>query len=337
MASNAPSPGPSDPRVVAVLGASGRVGAASVDAFRAAGWSVLAVVRPGRALGSRDGVETRAADARDPEALAEACRGAAVIVNGLNPPYPEWPAKALPLAEAALHAAEATGATLLFPGNVYNYGPELPPRLDPATPFDPGPNRKGAIRVQVEAALEAASRRGVQTLVLRAGDFYGVGTGSWMDLVLLGKLPRGRFTYPGPLDVEHAWAYLPDLARAFVRLAEARHRFATFEARCFPGHTLTGAELKALVEAAVGRPLKTGSVPWPLLRLAGLFSPMMREISEMAYLWRRPHRLVDPELEARVGALDPTPPERAVADAVRALHPEAVPPAGDRPNRPKPA
>jgi hypothetical protein len=35
---------------------------------------------------------------------------------------------------AVTDAAKATGATVLIPGNVYNYGQNLPPRLSAATP-----------------------------------------------------------------------------------------------------------------------------------------------------------------------------------------------------------
>lgn len=327
MNSDTPQPNRSPPAsTAAVLGARGRIGAAVAGAFLGSGWRVLAVVRPGADRGPLpSGVEVREADAEDPDALAAACRGADVIFNGLNPLYTDWGARNPRLAAAVLHAAHQCGATHLFPGNVYNYGPELPPVLAPDTPFAPDSVVKGHIRVEMERAFEeAASNRGVQTLILRAGDFYGSGEGSWMDLALLEKLGKGIFTYPGPMHVPHAWAYLPDLAQAFVRLAENRAHFGVFESRNFAGHTLSGSEMKAHVEAAVGRPLKARGVPWPFMRVMGWFSPMVREVSEMAYLWRRPHRLSDPLLEAKVKGLPSTPPREAVARAVRALHPKAV-------------
>ncbi len=41
----------------------------------------------------------------------------------------------------------------------------------------------------------------------------------------------------------------------------------------------------------MGRSLKVTRMPWPLVRAAGLFSPLMREVAEMAYLWKVPHRI----------------------------------------------
>jgi nucleoside-diphosphate-sugar epimerase len=122
--------------------------------------------------------------------------------------------------QAAVDVAAGLGAVLLFPGNVYNFGADMPAVLAPDTPQRPG-TEKGRIRVDLEQQLAQATRaRGLQAVVIRAGDFFGAGSGSWLDQVIVKKLPQGRVTWPGTLDAPHAWAYLPDLARAFVRVAE---------------------------------------------------------------------------------------------------------------------
>ena len=144
----------------------------------------------------------------------------------------------------------------------------------------------------------------MQTIVLRAGDFYG-GTKpqSWLDLIILSKLRKDIFTWGGPTDIPHAFAYLPDLGKAFVALAEKRDELAAFERFHFAGHTLTGLQMKAAAEAASGRKLTLKGMPWTLLRAAGLFSPMMREIVKMSYLWRTPHSLDGWKLEQVIGRL----------------------------------
>jgi hypothetical protein len=146
-----------------------------------------------------------------------------------------------------------TAAALLFPGNVYNFGAGMPAVLAPDTPQRPG-TEKGRIRVDLEQQLAQATRaRGLQAVVVRAGDFFGAGNGSWLDQVIVKKLPQGRVTWPGALDAPHAWAYLPDLARAFVRVAETAPATAggRFECLHFAGHTVTGQDwLAALTGVA---------------------------------------------------------------------------------------
>ena len=307
-------------QTIAVLGAGGRLGSTIVREAAARGHRIVLVTRTGAVpaeitlAGAH--LEGRAADALDARALAGAVRGADVVVNALNPPYTAWPRRAMPMARAVIEACAATGAHHLFPGNVYAQGQSMPPVILPDTPEQPT-SRKGAIRRDMEALFrEAAQAGGVHTTILRAGDFFGGArpAGSWLDLVIAAKVKKGRFTYPGPMDVPHAWAYLPDLAHAFVDLAERHKALPPFAVLGFEGHTFTGTQLKAELEAAAGRPLKAARLSWPLVRAIGLVYPMYREIAEMAYLWCRPHRIDGSALAEIVG-----PPMRtASADALEA-------------------
>src|SRR5262245_5102184 len=206
-------------RRVVVLGATGRFGAAACDAFRAAGWLVTAQVRPGGAARAPRGTEIL--QTLDRAAVVAAARGADIVLHALNPRYTDWRRLALPMAYSAIEAAETAGATLMFPGNVYNYGSPMPPVIDETTPMHPTA-RKGTLRVEIERRIHEASERGMRAIIVRAGDFFGAGRGSWFDLVIVKELHRNRITYPGPLDVVHTWAYLPDLVSAFVALANVR-------------------------------------------------------------------------------------------------------------------
>ena len=105
---------------ILVLGAAGRFGYAAAAAFRDAGWQVKGLVRPGRSGAVPRRVEAIEAVTRD-EAVA-AAQGCDVVLNAFNPVITEWQKNALSLAYAAIAAAEGSGATLLFPGSVWNYG-----------------------------------------------------------------------------------------------------------------------------------------------------------------------------------------------------------------------
>ena len=144
----------------------------------------------------------------------------------------------------------------MFPGNVYNYGAGMPAVLDETTPMQPT-SRKGKLRVEIEQRLREAADRGVRTIVLRAGDFFGRGRGSWFDLVLIKELAKNKITYPGPLDVVHEWAYLPDYVDALIRLAAIRDKLGQFEAFGFPGHAVTGQEFVSAI-AKASRPHAQG-------------------------------------------------------------------------------
>jgi nucleoside-diphosphate-sugar epimerase len=301
---------------ILILGAAGRLGYASAEAFRDAGWNVKGLVRPGRAPAVPPRVEPIGAVTRD-EAVA-AAQGCDVVLNALNPVITEWQRNALSLAYGAIAAAEANGATLLFPGSVWNYGEGMPPTLDENTPMHPT-TRKGAMRVEIEQRIREASDRGMHAIILRAGDFFGGGRGSWFDLVIVKEISRNRLTYPGPPDVVHTWAYLPDFAAALVKLAERRDQFAPFETFGFPGHALTGRTLIDAIEAATGGSFNVKSMSWWLLKTVGRLTAFGRELAELEYLWRVPHRISGEKLSAAVGAIPHTPLPMAVTTSLRAL------------------
>jgi nucleoside-diphosphate-sugar epimerase len=301
---------------ILILGAAGRLGFVSAEVFRDAGWTVKGLVRPGRASAVPRGVEPVEAVTRD-EAVA-AGRGCGVVLNALNPTITQWAKNALSLAYGAINAAEGNGATLLFPGSVWNYGPAMPPVLDEATSMLPSA-RKGIMRVEMEQRIREACDRGMRAIVLRAGDFFGGGRGSWFDLVVVKDIARQRLTYPGPLDIVHPWAYLPDFAATLLKLVERRANFHPFETFGFPGHAITGHQLLAAIEGATKAKFNVRQMSWWLLKTFGQISALGRELSELEYLWRVPHRISGEKLKAAIDDVPQTPLPVAIAVSLRAL------------------
>jgi nucleoside-diphosphate-sugar epimerase len=240
-------------------------------------------------------------------------------VNALNLPYTEWERGLFALAETAIAASRAAGATLVFPGNLYGYGAGMPAMLDETTPMRPTA-RKGALRLAIENRLREEAEQGLRVIVLRAGDFYGGGaTGSWFDRFVAKDISQGRVGYPGPLDVVHEWAYLPDLVGALVRVAAVRDTLPGFAELGFAGHAVTGRELIGTIAQTTGRRLRVSHMPWWLLRLLSPVVPIFRELSETAYLWSTPHRIDGTRLAAVIGEMPRTPFADAIAIALREL------------------
>jgi nucleoside-diphosphate-sugar epimerase len=305
------------PRIL-VLGAAGQLGRAAAQVFRTAGWSVASLVRGRAGSAIAPGTELIEVDARDTAAVIEAARGADVVLNALNVPFTQWATAAMPLAQTAITAAREAGATLVFPGNLYVYGAKVPAIVDETTPVAPT-SRKGEIRTAIEARLLAAAEEGTRVIILRSGDFFGAGSGSYFDRLLIRDIASGRLTYPGPLDVVYEWAYLPDLTEALRRLVDARATLPPFAQFGFPGHAVTGREMVGAISRACGRGFTVSGMPWPMLRLLGTVVPVFRELSEVAYLWSTPHAIDGTRLAAAIGDIPFTPLDRAVASALLEL------------------
>lgn len=302
-------------RTALVIGATGGVGGAIADRLVADGWQVRALNRDPATAAQRSGraLEWVKGDAMVEADVVAAARGCAMIVHGANPPgYKNWAGLQMPMLASTIAAARATGARILFPGTVYNYGPDAFPRIDERSPQTPR-SRKGAIRVRMEQALREA---GVPVLIVRCGDFFGPKPGNnWLSQ---GIVPAGRpirtVTLPGPADVPHTWAYLPDVAETFVRLLATD--LGEFEVFQMKGHEVTMAQLAAGLQGAAGRKLKTARLPWPALWLAAPFNESLREMLEMRYLWNEPVLLDDTRLVAHLGAEPRTPLVEALRTAL---------------------
>ena len=314
---------------VLILGASGRLGAACAKAFASAGWQVIAQTRKVAAVQWPQGVSALVTGDAPIEQFTSSLQNVDVVLHAMNPAYTNaaWAAQMPAMMSAAIAVANSLNACLMFPGNVYNFGADMPKRLDESTPQRPT-TVKGRLRVDVELALQQATESsGMRAVVIRAGDFFGGGKGSMFDQVTVSKIKKGIFTHSGPIDVATPWAYLPDLAQTFVAVAERRERLAAFEVLHFAGHHISGldwlATLQPLAAAnkwvAGGQPLKTVALPWPVMRLIALFNPTLAALLEMRYLQSTPHALDNTRLRNAISAEPHTPLAKATACALADL------------------
>jgi nucleoside-diphosphate-sugar epimerase len=254
--------------------------------------------------------------------VRKATAGAEVVVNALNLPYDKWDkGRAEALNGKVLEALKGSGKTMLFPGNVYNYAASQL-LITPDTPQNPEKD-KGRIRKRMEQMLmRAATEDNLQIIIIRSADFYGPGAKeSNFDLAMMARQKAKVLQYPGRLEIGHSWAYLPDLGRAYVKVAEARGNLPQFENFQFEGHFATGHQMVAAIQTALPEKFRVTMVPWGLLRLIGLFVPVVREVVKMNYLWSAPHRLEDKKFRALLGPDFNTPFEDAVAKTTRSYLP----------------
>lgn len=299
-----------------VMGISGGFGGAVAQALVRQGWSVRALLRdPARLPARFHGAEVVVGDARDVDAVRKAAAGADLIVYGVNPPRYDWKGTAVPMLENAARVAEEQRATVLFPGNVYVLDPAQGPVFDEGAPMQPRTG-KGRLRMAMEARLEQAGRRGAQVIILRMGDFIGENAPSAWFGVLVKRTGTGlSLATPGPRDLVHTWAFLPDAARAAVELVERRRELPPWNVFHFRGHRLSLNAIAKTLRTASGRPVKVKRFPWWFVRMLAPFSVLFRGLLEMRYLWNLEVNLDDRKLQRALGHAAPhTPLELALTE-----------------------
>src|SRR5215217_257626 len=164
-----------------VIFGTGAIGLATLDALRRRGDTARMVNRSGSARVPGD-VEVIGGDARNPAFTTEVARGADVIYQTLNPPYPEWSAQFPLLQAGVLAAAEAAGARLVSMENVYMYGRPAGRPLTEDRDYD-AHTKKGTLRGRMARDLLAAYQAGcVAVAIGRASDYFGPRGGAQSNL-----------------------------------------------------------------------------------------------------------------------------------------------------------
>jgi nucleoside-diphosphate-sugar epimerase len=304
-----------DDSVHVVFGATGAIGRAVVTELLRAGRDVRAVSRGGQAP---EGAQGAAADAADPAQAARAAAGASVIYHCASPPYTQWPELFPALTRSILNAAESSGAKLVFADNLYAYGPVDGPLREDLPAAAHGP--KGKIRAEMAARLLGAHRDGrARVAIGRASDYYGPsGTGSTAGQAVFGRILAGkRPQWTGRLDQPHTFHFLPDIARGLLVLADRRE--ADGQVWHLPAAgPLTAQQFFDMIAETAGQPVPVHAsvASPPLLAVAGLFSPLLREMRETTYQFRAPFVIDASKFEAAFGHLEPTPHRDAVPRTV---------------------
>jgi nucleoside-diphosphate-sugar epimerase len=296
-----------------VVFGTGQVGSTLAAHLAGLGLAVRTVSRHRPA--TRPGIDWRAADVTDPEAAADAAKGASVVYQCVNAPYTQWPELFPPLQRGVLTAAERTGALLVVLENLYGYGPAGGKPMTEDLPLA-ATTVKGRTRAAMTAELLAAAEaRRVRIAIGRASDFFGPGVtqGSTLGERVFGNALAGRRAdFIGNPDLPHTYSYVPDIAAGLATLGtDAR---AAGQVWHLPGPpTVTTRALLDLVARETGHPVGVRSVPKLAVRALGLASPMMRELAEMAYEFDQPFILDTSKYESAFGAAG-TP----LADAIAA-------------------
>jgi nucleoside-diphosphate-sugar epimerase len=221
-----------------------------------------------------------AADVGTIDGARRACEGASVAYHCAQPDYTKWLQLFPPMTHAILDGAAAAGSKLVFADNLYAYGPGDGPMTEQTPQLAQGP--KGRIRIEMADAILGAHADGkVRCTIGRSSDYYGpCGTATTAgDNIMKPALRSKRARWLGSLDQPHTCSYLEDMARALVTLAERDD--ADGQTWHLPAaDPLTGRQFLTLIFEAAGHRPKIGVASRPMIRLAGLFNPFLRELNE---------------------------------------------------------
>jgi nucleoside-diphosphate-sugar epimerase len=301
-----------------ILGANGVVGRELSLALAASTDRIRQVSRSPRRENAGD--ETVTADLLDADATSRAVAGSAVayLVAGLKYDTATWREQWPRVMRNVIAACKRHGARLVFLDNVYAYG-RVDGVMTEQTPFNPN-SRKGEVRAEIATTLLEEMQAGeLQAMIVRAADFYGPGAVlSLTHATVFERLRTGRKPqWAGNPKVVHTFSFTPDVGRSLAVLGQSADAYGrTWHAATSPD-AVTGEAFVALACELAGRPYGVQVAPRWLLRMMGVFVPVLRENDEMMYQFDHDYRFDSSRLKAAYG-VEATPYRVGIDTTLRA-------------------
>ena len=301
-----------------VLGANGVIGRELSRHLHLRGDRVRQVSRAPKAESAGD--ELVAADLLDAAATAGAVKGSAVayLVAGLKYDTAVWQAQWPTVMRHAIDACARHDCALVFFDNVYAYG-RVDGVMTEDTPYNPC-SKKGEVRARIATMLmEAVAAGTVRGMIVRAADFYGPGAilslthATVHERLKAGKTPQ----WIGNAAATHTFTYTPDAGRALALLGALPTAYGQVWHAPTSKEPMSGEQYVRLACELSGRPYALQVAPRWLLRLMGLFVPVLRENMEMLYQFEHDYRFDSSKVERALG-IAPTPYRDGIAAALRA-------------------
>lgn len=302
-----------------ILGANGVIANELSRAIVASSPAIRQVSRNPRKVNPAD--ETVVADLLDAQATTNAVSGSEVVylVAGLKYDTSVWQEQWPKVMRNVINACKHHGARLVFFDNVYSYG-RVDGLMTEDTPFNPI-SKKGEVRAMIATMLLDEMRNGnLQAMIARAADFYGPNAvNSFPYATVFARLKAGKAPqWIGNPNAIHTFTYTPDTGHALVALGSSPEAYGQTWHLPTTKEPLTGADFARLACELAKQPDKLQVAPRWILRLMGIFVPVLRENKEMMYQFEYDYRFDSSKIESAFG-LQATPYRQGISESLRSL------------------
>jgi len=296
---------------IALFGAAGAIGQSIAQALAARGQSYRVVGRSEAGLRKAFGHDPLAEivtwNPDSPESVRAAADGIDTLVYMVGVDY--WRFELHPeLMRKTLDGAIAAGVRhVVLIGTVYPYGRARTTPVREDHPREPHTFKGRMRKAQEDIVMQAHAEGRIRATVLRLPDFYGPGVDrSLLHGAAVAAVQGGSADMVGPLDRPHEFVFVPDVGPVVARLADTPAAYGRIWHLAGAGVTTQQAMVEEM-ERQTGRPLRRRVAGKTMLRIVGLFVPVMRELVEMHYLQTDPVIMDDSALQSLIGPLVKTP------------------------------
>jgi nucleoside-diphosphate-sugar epimerase len=226
----------------------------------------------------------------------------------------QWPV----IMQNVISACKQHNTKLVFFDNIYMYHPDKLNPMTEKTEVFPS-SQKGKVRAQIaQMVLDNIHSGELTAIIARSADFYGPGIkNSFFNEAIVKQLKSGKkANWFVSLNHLHNFTFTPDAAKATALLGNTETAYN--QVWHLPtSRPLTGKQWIETVAAELGVKPKIQLATKPVIKIMGLFMPIMRESVEMLYQYDRDYVFDSSKIENIVG-IKPTPIDIAIKKIVAA-------------------
>ena len=284
-----------------ILGANGTIGQVLAKELLSYTDKIRLVSRNPRKVNESD--ELFAADLSNPENVDKAVEGSEVVylVVGFDYKLNVWEEKWPKLMRAVLDACIKYNSRLVFFDNVYMYDINAIPHMTEESLINP-PSRKGAVRKHIaQMILDEVKAGKLLALIARSADFYGADNEKSVVMEIGYKnLKKGKSAnWFINAEKKHSFTFTPDAAKATALLGNTVDAYNQVWHLPTDKNILTGREFVNLFAKELNVKSRVLVMPMWLIKLMGLFVPVLKEMPEMMYQYDRDYFFDSSKFEKR--------------------------------------
>ena len=300
-----------------ILGANGTIGSLLAKELAVYTNAIRLVSRHPKKVNETD--ELFPADLSDSSQVEKAIEGSDVVylLVGFEYNLKVWQEKWPKLMRATIDACIKHKAKLVFFDNIYMYDINAIPHMTEESPINP-PSKKGKVRMEIANMLMQAIKAGkLTTLIARSADFYGPNNEkSFLVEVVYKNIKKGKKpNWFIDADKKHSFTYTPDAAKATALLGNTAEAYNQVWHLPTANNPITGKEIITLFAKEMHAKNDVFILPLWLLKILGLFMPLMREMPEMMYQYDRDYFFDSSKFQQRFN-VKPTSYEEGVKQTV---------------------
>lgn len=296
-----------------IIGSGGTIGIPLAKELRTFTDRIRLVSRNPKKVNDAD--ELFSLDVKNLDHIDKAVEGSEVvyITIGFDYKLSVWQNTWPPFLQSVIKSCKTHGSKLVFFDNVYMYAKSAIPYMTEESLLDP-PSKKGQVRKQLHDMIMNEVKAGnLKALIARSADFYGPDNkNSVLAETAAKNLLKGKKAQAfGNVNKIHTYTFTPDAAKATALLGNTPGAFNQVWHVPTTKEKLTAKQWIELIAEEIQAEPKIQTVPAWMLRVMGLFNPVIKEFPEMLYQYELDYVFDSSKFEKTFG-VQATPPKEGV-------------------------